>query len=164
MGNVKSLAFIDNIVSTVLDLWLDQAENRSGFECFNYVDTPDLTSRKIATAVYFGLGKKLPGLGIPYPVARLLVVPFDLLIALTGMNLPVSSARIKKLAKVQTQFSAEKIHAVCKCSLKPLEEGIHEMAKWFAEEGKSATHPNRRPPEELSSQVIDFGETKPTCD
>ena len=35
--------------------------------------------------------------------------PFDLVIALTGKNLPVSTARVKKLFVDQTKFEAQKV-------------------------------------------------------
>ena len=150
MTNVKSLAYVDNIVNTTLELWLDQQNQRAGYEYFNYVDQPDLTSWDIAQAVYDGLGKKPSSISVPYMLARLLVIPFDIVIALTGKNLPVSSARIRKLAKSQTQFDASKIHAISKSNKAPIPKGISEMATWFRDHGKTAPYPNRRPSEDVA--------------
>ena len=150
MTNVKSLAYVDNIVNTTLELWLDQQNQRAGYEYFNYVDQPDLTSWDIAQAVYDGLGKKPSSISVPYMLARLLVIPFDIVIALTGKNLPVSSARIRKLAKSQTQFDASKIHAISKSNKAPIPKGISEMATWFRDHGKIAPYPNRRPSEDVA--------------
>ena len=83
-------------------------------------------------------------------LARLLVIPFDIVIALTGKNLPVSSARIRKLAKSQTQFDASKIHAISKSNKAPIPKGISEMATWFRDHGKTAPYPNRRPSEDVA--------------
>ena len=86
---------------------------------------------------------------MPYGVAKILAIPFDLIIAATGKNLPVSSARIKKLAKATTQFDAAKVHAVSNASKTPIPDAIKEMAAWFKSEGKSKPHPERRPPESV---------------
>ena len=149
MENIKSLAFIDNIAATTLELWFDQQQQRQGYEYFNYIDKPDLTSWDIATAVYEGLEKKPSSIKVPYGVAKILAIPFDLIIAATGKNLPVSSARIKKLAKATTQFDAAKVHAVSNTSKTPIPDAIKEMAAWFKSEGKSKPHPERRPPESV---------------
>lgn len=149
MDNIKSLAYVDNVVQTTLELLLDESKNRRGYEYFNYVDTPDLSSWKISEAIYAGLGKKPPRFSVPYPLARLLVVPFDLIIAVTGKNLPVSSARIRKLAKSQTQFDAKKVHAASSKEKVPLAQAIEKMAIWFVNDGKTRSHPDRRPPEQV---------------
>ena len=149
MENIKSLAFIDNIAQTTLELWLDQQPQGQGYQYFNYIDKPDLKSWEISTAIYEGLGKKPPAISVPYALARLLAVPFDLVITLTGKNLPVSSARIKKLAKATTQFDAAKVHAVSNSPKTSIPEAISQMAAWFKSEGKSKSHPDRRPSESI---------------
>ncbi len=149
MENIKSLAYVDNIVAATLSLWLDKPEKLDGFEIFNYVDQPDLTSRQIVEAIYSGLGRKPPAFFVPYLIARLLVVPFDLIIKLTGKNLPVSSARIRKLAKANTQFDASRIHDLIEIETRSVQSGIREMVEWYLEAGKQATAPNRRPPPEI---------------
>ncbi len=146
MQNIKSLAYIDNIVNATIELWIDRPANAPRYQCLNYVDKPDLTSRQIMDAVYQGLGRKPGVLFVPYSLARLLAVPFDIVIGLTGKNLPISSARIKKLTVAHTQYEADKIHKLVNPPQVPLVKGIENMVQWYLGEGKQAVPLNRRPP------------------
>lgn len=146
MDNIKSLAFVDNLVNASLELWLERSSKREKFDIYNYVDIPDLTSYQIVETIYQGLGRKSSTLSIPYGLARLLAVPFDVVISLTGKNLPISSSRIRKLAKTNTQFEAGKIHQALGKKSVPLETAILKMVDWYKNAGKSMDAPNRRPP------------------
>lgn len=149
MSNVKSLAYIDNIVSATIELWIDQQVPRQGVECLNYVDLPDLSSWQIVQAVYEGLGRKPSAIALPYGLARALVFPMDAIIALTDKNLPVSSARIRKLALANTQIDASKMHALTKPAKYSVTDGISKMIQWYQAGGKDETAPNRRPPAQI---------------
>jgi hypothetical protein len=63
-------------------------------------------------------------------------VPFDIVIKLTGKNLPVSTARIKKLFVAQTKYEADKVLATGYTPKVPLAEGIDRMVRWYLETGK----------------------------
>lgn len=132
--NIKSLSYVENIVEATLAL-MGRAD-LPAFEVINYIDKPDLTSMEIARTVYDALGKK-PGMRVPYGLVRLLAVPFDVVIALTGRNLPISSARLRKLFLDQTKFEADRIHdRYGFVASVPLREGIRRMVKWYQAEGK----------------------------
>lgn len=131
--NRKSLVFVDNLVEATLALWDQLAPGR--FDVFNMVDKPDLTSREIETAVYKGLGKGPPRFGIPMWAALLAALPFDIVIKLTGMNLPISSARVRKFADANTVFSADKLQAAGIQRSVPLPVGIEQMVRWYTTEG-----------------------------
>lgn len=147
-SNLKSLSYVGNIVDATMQLWLER--HSTGFEFYNYVCQPDLTSRQIAEHVFHALGKQPPSIQVPYPLARLLAAPFDGVIALTGRNLPVSSARVRKLALDQTKFESDKIRQAGFHQSTTLEQGIRNMVQWYQAVGK---HPNdavirrRLPPE-----------------
>jgi len=138
--NIKSLSYVENIVDATMYLWgVDDIGPRNpvgaGFHVFNYIEKPDMTSRQITEAVYESLGKKMPGFTIPLPLAMVLGLPFDVVIKLTGKNLPVSTARMKKLC-TQTKYEADKVLAA---GFKPrvtLREGIDRMVKWWMAEGR----------------------------
>ena len=150
-SNIKSLSYVENIVSATLDMW-NAKEPKGGIEIYNYVCKPDLSSGEIADTIYKALGKKKPWIRVPYTLARILALPFDLVIALTGKNLPISGARIKKLAKAQTQFESTKIRDAGYQQKVELREGIKRMVKWYLEEGKAtATQGVKRrlPPEDI---------------
>ncbi len=135
--NIKSLSYVENIVSATLFLWNRPEAQRAAFDIFNYIDKPDLTSRQIAEAVYAALGRKFPSFTVPMGLGLLLALPFDVVIKLTGKNLPVSSARVKKLAGTETRFEADKLTAAGFTPPIPLSEGIARMVRWYLDEGKS---------------------------
>jgi nucleoside-diphosphate-sugar epimerase len=149
--NIKSLSYIVNIVDATLFLWnlqdpsgprlgMNGAPQRNGFEVYNYIDKPDLTSGEIVDAIYRSLGKRPPPFRIPLPIAILLGLPFDLIIKLTGKNLPVSTARMRKLC-VETKFEADRIAIAGYSPKVPLVDGIREMVEWYQREGKYQTPP-----------------------
>jgi nucleoside-diphosphate-sugar epimerase len=144
--NVKSLAYVENLVAATLFLWSRPAAERPPFEVFNYVDKPDLTSGQIVAAIYEDLGRPAPRVSVPYPVARALAVPFDAVIAATGRNLPISSARLKKLVLSETRYEADKVRAAGFVPPVSLREGIRRMVQWVASLGPLEPPPARLPP------------------
>lgn len=151
MANIKSLAFIDNIVSTSINLWINKNLPKQGIDFFNYVDVPDLCSRQIVESVYLEFNLKKPVFSVPLWLARLLVFPVDLLIKITGKNLPISSARINKLAVTNTQIDASKVHELVGPPTTSVTDGIREMVKWYQSEGKACSVLNRRPPSKFQA-------------
>ncbi|MCC7387715.1 MAG: NAD(P)-dependent oxidoreductase [Phycisphaerales bacterium] len=148
-GNIKSLSYVENIVEATLFLLGKPAGELAPFEVFNYIDKPDLTSRQITHAVYLSLGKGEPRFTMPMWVGLLLALPFDIVIALTGKNLPISSARLKKLYEVQTKFEADKLARAGYTPRIPLVEGIDKMVKWYLAEGKNQTAEWHQPPKDV---------------
>ncbi|MBZ0171939.1 MAG: hypothetical protein K8E66_06130, partial [Phycisphaerales bacterium] len=147
--NIKSLSYVENIVDATLFLLAKPEGQLRPFEVFNYIDKPDLTSRQITHAVYLSLGKPLPRFTLPMWVGLLLALPFDIAIALTGRNLPISSARLKKLYQVQTKFEADKLAEAGYTPKIPLTEGIDRMVKWYLREGRSQTAEWHQPPKDV---------------
>lgn len=149
--NIKSLSYVENIVHATLFLKGMQSDkpNREieSFEIFNYIDKPDLTSTQISDHVSACLGKK-PAIAMPYFVGMLLGLPFDVVIKLTGKNLPISTARVKKMFKTETKFEADKLLGVGYQPKVPLKEGIDRMVKWYMETGKNENAEWHQPPAE----------------
>ncbi|MFN9977367.1 MAG: NAD-dependent epimerase/dehydratase family protein, partial [Phycisphaerae bacterium] len=149
-SNIKSLSYVENIVDATIFLWTK--EGRKNWDVFHFVDKPDLQSRQISEQVYVSLGKALPKFHIPLSVACLLALPFDIVIKLTGKNLPVSSARIKKLFAMQTKFEAQKILDAGfrpKIPLAGPDGGIDRMVKWYLAEGQHKKAVWHLPPPEV---------------
>ncbi len=124
--NVKSIAYVKNLVKATLFL-MDRMQ--PGVEAFNYADEPQMSIREIADNVGLALGRKEP-LSLPFFLAYILGLPFDLLSKLTGRDLSISTNRIRKLSK-QTSHSATKIF---EAGFEPEygnKEGIEFMVKWF---------------------------------
>jgi nucleoside-diphosphate-sugar epimerase len=146
--NVKSLSYVENLVAATLYLW--SRPERAAFEVFNYIDKPDLTSGQIVAAVYEDLGRPLPKLSVPYPVARVLALPFDAVIAATGRNLPISSARLRKLVLSETRYEADKVRAAGFIPPVDLREGIRRMVAWYLSSGKSQSPRICLPPADVA--------------
>jgi len=142
--NIKSLSYVENIQEATRYLW--SLADRPQFDVVNFIDKPDLSSMEITKAVYDALDKPLPKLHIPMWFARTLAIPFDIVIALTGKNLPVSSARLKKMFSTQTKYEADRLVASGYTPSIPLRDGIKRMAKWYLEEGRDQTPDWHQPP------------------
>lgn len=147
--NIKSLSYVENIVDATLFLkGLNEAKpNRDigDFEIFNYIDKPDLTSTEISNTVSACLSRK-PAPGVPYALGMMMGLPFDVVIKLTGKNLPISTARVKKMFKTETKFEADKLLGVGYTPKVPLKEGIDRMVKWYSAGGKDEDAQWNQPP------------------
>jgi len=128
--NIKSIAYVENLVMATLFL---KERMKPGVSVYNYADEPQLTSRDISNAIADALHKKIR-LTVPKSLGILMGLPFDLVIKLTGKNLPVSSARIRKLG-TQTYHSAKKLFSE---GFKPTfttREGLRKMVDWYKATG-----------------------------
>ena len=132
--NIKSLSYVENIVDATLHLW--DYEGRANYDPYNWIDKPDLSSGEIAVACMESLGKGGKPLTVPLALGLAAGIPFDVVIKLTGKNLPISTARIKKLFCAQTKYEADKVLATGYTPKVPLKEGIDRMVKWYLSEGK----------------------------
>lgn len=132
-NNIKSIAYVENVVGATLFLMNKLAP---GVSVYNYADEPQLTTREIGEHIAGFLGKRI-AFTLPMSMAVLFGLPFDLLIKLTGKNLPVSSARIRKLG-TQTYHSAKRIFSE---GFKPRYssvDGLEKMVEWYKQEKHSA--------------------------
>jgi nucleoside-diphosphate-sugar epimerase len=149
--NIKSLSYIENIMAATMFIW--GREDLPAFDVYDYIDKPDLTSIEITQVVYEALGKKMPSFRFPMWLVLVMALPFDIVIALTGKNLKISSARVKKMYSVQTKFEADKILKAGFEPPVPLKEGIRRMAQWYLAEGKDQSADWHQPPKD----VVKFG-------
>ena len=102
--NKKSMAYIQNVI-----VFIEKCiSTEQKYGVFNYVDTPDMTMNELVRQVRAKLkGKNSVGLRLPYWLGMILGKMADLVSALTGKNLPVSSIRVKKFAS-STEFNSAK--------------------------------------------------------
>ena len=145
-GNHKSLSYVENLLDATIFLW---ERGFRGFELYNFVEKPDLTSRQIAQAVAASLGKPSPGPTLPMPVVLALALPFDAFTAVTGKDLGVSSMRVRKLFAQETRFEADKIASTGFRSAVTVTEGIARMVRWWQQAGSKAAPKWRQPPAEI---------------
>ncbi len=151
--NIKSLSYIENIVDATLYLW--SRTDLPAYDVYNYIDKPDLTSRAISEQVYEALDRRMPRLAVPMAAARLAVLPFDLIIALTGKNISISGARVKKLFSTQTKFESDKILDAGYTPKVTLREGINRMVRWYLESGKEESAEWHQPPAKVVAFAAD---------
>jgi nucleoside-diphosphate-sugar epimerase len=144
-SNYKSLAYVANLVDATLFLW-ERLPKAGAFEVYNYADKPDMTSGEIARNVYRALGRDAPSFSVPLQLALAAALPLDLIGRLTGRDLPVSTARIRKLAAMQTRYAAAKVRDAGFVPRHTLEDGLREMVDWYLREGRSMTPVRSLPP------------------
>lgn len=127
--NVKSIAYVENLVAATLFL---MQRMKPGVSIYNYADEPQLSARQIGEIIAKELNKKIR-ITVPKALGILMGIPFDAVIKLTGKNLPISSARIKKLG-TQTYHSAEKIFSEGFTPKNSTIDGIKKMVDWYKNE------------------------------
>ncbi len=141
--NYKSLSYVENLIDATMHLW---SRHKDGFDLFNFVEKPDLTSLEIAQTIAAALGKSSPGPQLPLWLVLLMAKPFDLLTAMTGKDLGVSSMRVKKLFVWDTLFEADKLRDAGFTSPVPVREGLKRMVDWWQTTGKDQKPVWRQPP------------------
>lgn len=129
--NIKSLAYVKNIIDATLFLL---GKEMNGFNIYNYADEPHLSSNQIANTISRKLGTKIR-LRLPKFLGVMLGLPFDLIIKITGKNLPISSARVKKLA-TETYHYARKVVDEGFTAEFTTEQGLEKMVEWYQKSKK----------------------------
>jgi nucleoside-diphosphate-sugar epimerase len=124
--NIKSVAYVENIVEAICYL---KERMVPGVSVYNYADEPQLTTRQIGEVIAQALDKKIR-LTVPKSLGVMMGLPFDLLIKVTGKNLPISTARIKKLG-TPTHHSAGKIFAEGFAPTYSTIDGLVKMVEWY---------------------------------
>ena len=143
--NIKSLSYVENIMAATFFLW--ERDDASPFEIYNWVEKPDMTSAEISASVARALGR--PGIRkLPLFAALLMAKPFDLMIAMTGKNIPVSTARVKKLFVEQTKFESDKARDHGFVPSISLDDAISRMVRWYADGGREEQATWHQPPPE----------------
>lgn len=125
-NNQKSMAYVGNIVAFI-DFLLQ--EKTTGYNVYNYVDTPDLTMNDLVTHVSKVLNKHIPSTHFPYWLGMMGGYGFDLLAFLTHKKLTISSVRVKKFCAT-TQFNATKAMNCGFCPPYSLGQGLERTLEY----------------------------------
>jgi len=128
-NNIKSIAFVDNLVQAMLYLMQDM---KTGVSTYNYADEKQMSTREIGQIISTALGKKQP-MTLPYGLMYAMGIPFDILIKITGKDLPISTNRIKKLC-TETYHKADKIRAAGFTPNYDNKYGLEKMVEWYLQE------------------------------
>ena len=102
--NVKSMAYVGNIVAFVKFMLENVSE---GYNVFNYIDKPDTNMNDLVALVSEVLNKHIPSTHFPYWLGMMGGYCFDALAFVTRKKLAISSVRVKKFCAV-TQFDSTK--------------------------------------------------------
>jgi nucleoside-diphosphate-sugar epimerase len=132
--NRKSMCSVHNLVEATWALW--SAPPAREDEVYNYVDKPDLRSNEVVETIYRSLGRREPRLHVPEGLAVALAKPFDVLGRLLGKDLPITSARIRKLSSAETMFAADRVREAGFEPRVTLTEALEDFVRWYLEEGK----------------------------
>lgn len=142
--NRKSMCAVENLVAATIALW--SAPPAREDEVYNYVDKPDLTSREVVETIYGALGRRVPKVRVPEAPAAALAKPFDLVGKLLGRDLPITSARIRKLSSAETMFGADRVRETGFEPTVDLRDALTGMVRWYLAEGRRATPVVHIPP------------------
>lgn len=135
--NVKSIAYVENLAEATLFL---RRVCASGTTTVNYADSPHLTSAQIVQTIAEALGKPIPRLAIPRPIAYVLATPLDAVARITHKNLPITSSRIRKLT-MPTPHYAPRISELGFVPLVSTVDGLKKMVEWYMRHALSASLP-----------------------
>ena len=126
-GNaIKSTSYIENLLEATL--FLMERMDR-GVQTYIYVDEPALTTGTLVNRIYKLLGKSPPSWHIPLNVASPIATVSDWAADLTGIDFPITAARIEKFNR-STNFDASKIREEGFEQPVSNEEALRKTVEW----------------------------------
>lgn len=128
---VKTTSYIDNLLDA--HDFLMQRELQSpatGFEVFNYVDAPGETTAGLVARIHALLGRKPPRLRLPLALAAPLALAGDAAARLAGVDLPITSARVRKFCTA-TNFDASRVRDEGYAQRVSNDEALRRTVDWY---------------------------------
>lgn len=134
---VKTTSYIDNLIDAHM-LLMNRVFDPAcpNLDVFHYVDEPGESTAALVQRIYSLLGKRRPRLRIPLPIAAPLALVGDITASMTGVDLPITSARVKKFCTA-TNFSGRKLRALGYEQRVSIEEALSKTVRWYLEEYRS---------------------------
>lgn len=123
---IKSTSYIDNLLAATLFL-MERMER--GVQTYIYVDQPALSTGELVKRIYKLLGKKQPSWHIPLAVAAPIAYVSDVAASLTGIDFPITAARIEKFNR-STNFDASAIRELGFTQPVSNEEALQATVEW----------------------------------
>lgn len=131
---LKTTSYVENLLAATHFM---AARLRPGVETFVYVDMPVRSTRALVNDVYRLLGKRAPTWHLPLgPIAAVARV-FDWAATLTGIDLPITSARIRKF-NTSTAYDASAIRRAGFVPPIEIEEALGRTVAWHLDRARSA--------------------------
>jgi nucleoside-diphosphate-sugar epimerase len=128
-NNVKSIAYIDNVVGATLFL-INQ--DMQGLNLFNYADSPHMPYKQIVDVIYSGLGRDEPNYYLPMSSMIKIAAVLDKVIHKAGIEFSLETT-IYKMNK-PTHHRADKIQNLGFSPSCSSQDGLKQMVNWYIEE------------------------------
>jgi nucleoside-diphosphate-sugar epimerase len=129
-NNVKSIAYVENLVDANVFL-IDKL--KPGIQVFNYSDEPQMTISQIVQIITNCFSYHKPRVRIPLAIATTLGSALDLTAKVSGRNLPITAARMRKFA-TPTHHKSDRIRHMGFKQRISIEEGFSRMINWYLQE------------------------------
>ncbi len=126
---IKTTSYIENVIAATLYLW---KRRKKGVQTYIYVDEPVRTTEELVADIYRLLGKRRPGVRIPLGLAKSIAWVADLAAEWTGINFPITAARIEKF-NTSTNYDASAIREEGFEQPVGIEEALRETVNWHLE-------------------------------
>ncbi len=130
--NIKSTAYVNNLVDATIFL-IDRCSK--GYSIFSYADEPHMETKELVNLIGKIAGRKAKKFFIPLNIAIAGGFGFDILGKITGIDFPITAARMKKFT-MPTYHRAERIREF---GFKPrysIEEGLKNHIEWYLRKKK----------------------------
>ncbi len=102
---LKTTSYIENVVDASIFLLKKQTK---GWQTYNYVDEPKITTGEMADLIYKFTGKKKPSFSLPLNLIKSVAYLFDVTGNIFEINFPITAERIEKFCTA-TNFDASAI-------------------------------------------------------
>jgi nucleoside-diphosphate-sugar epimerase len=132
-SEVKTTSYIDNLLDAHMFLMRRQQGQPAGVEIYHYVDEPGETTETLVSRIYSHLATKPRRLRLPLALASPLALVGDAASSVFGVDLPITSARIRKFCTA-THFSACTIRDRGYVQRVSNEEAIRATVQWYQDE------------------------------
>ena len=133
-ADVKTTSYIDNLLDAHEFLLAREARlGPTGFEVFHYVDEPGETTAALVARIYALLGRRQPSFRLPLAVAAPLALVGDAVAGLLGVDLPITSARVRKFCTA-TNFAARAIRAEGFVQRVDNAEALRRTVAWYRDQ------------------------------
>jgi nucleoside-diphosphate-sugar epimerase len=136
-GALKSTSYIDNLIAAhMFVMEKNLAESRAGVEVYQYVDDPVWSTARLVEHIRRRLQKSATGVRVPLWLAAPLALIADAAAAVLRVDLPITSARIRKFC-TSTNFSANKIRGMGFVQPVSMEDALDKTIDWYLKTGSS---------------------------
>jgi len=134
---VKTTSYIDNLLDAH-DFLMEREWRRptTGVEVFHYVDAPGETTAELVARIYDLLGRRPRMLRLPLALAAPLALAGDAAASLFRVDLPITSARVRKFCTA-TNFDAARIRAEGYRQAVGNAEALRRTVDWYRAQATS---------------------------